>query len=94
MISVSDVEHIANLARLKLNDEEKQLYATQLAEIISYFEELKELDTTGIEPMSHALAVLNVMRDDQVIEPPGHEVILKNAPDSESSFFRVPRIGE
>ena len=94
MITLADVEHVANLARLKLSDKEKQLYATQLAKIISYFDELKELDTTGIEPMSHALAVLNVMRDDEVVEPPGHEVILKNAPEIEGSFFRVPRIGE
>jgi aspartyl-tRNA(Asn)/glutamyl-tRNA(Gln) amidotransferase subunit C len=94
MITIADVEHVAKLARLKLSDEETRLYTQQLAKIIAYFQELKEVDTSGIEPMSHALPVLNVMREDEVIDPPGHKVLLKTAPESEGAFFRVPKIGE
>lgn len=94
MISSADVEHIAKLARLTLSEEEKCLYTEQLGRIIGYFDELKEVDTTGVEPMSHALPVVNVMREDAVVTPLGAEVLLKTAPDSEKSFFRVPKIGD
>ncbi len=94
MISSADVEHIAKLARLTLSDQEKSLYTEQLGRIIGYFDELAAVDTTGVEPMSHALPVVNVMRDDVVQTPPGHEALLKTAPDREKSFFRVPKIGE
>ncbi len=94
MISSANVEHIAKLARLTLSEEEKSLYTEQLARIIGYFDELAAVDTTGVEPMSHALPVVNVMRQDKVETPPGHEILLKTAPDSEKSFFRVPKIGE
>lgn len=94
MITVEDVEHVAKLARLALSEEEKQLYAGQLARIIDYFDQLKSVDTTGVEPLAHALSIVNVMRDDEVIAPPGRDVLLKNAPDQENGFFRVPKIGE
>jgi aspartyl-tRNA(Asn)/glutamyl-tRNA(Gln) amidotransferase subunit C len=94
MITIKDVEHIAKLARLTLSEDEKRLYTEQLGKIIGYFDELKTIDTTGIEPMSHALPVLNVMREDEVKAPPGHEVLLKTAPQVEGDFFKVPKIGE
>ncbi|HEY9786182.1 MAG TPA: Asp-tRNA(Asn)/Glu-tRNA(Gln) amidotransferase subunit GatC [Candidatus Obscuribacterales bacterium] len=94
MITVKDVEHVARLARLELTEEEKQLFTEQLAKIIEAFDELKNIDTDGVEPMSHALAISNVMREDVVAKPPGHEVLLANAPDKEKGFFKVPRITE
>jgi aspartyl-tRNA(Asn)/glutamyl-tRNA(Gln) amidotransferase subunit C len=94
MITVEDVEHVAKLARLAFSEQEKQLYAEQLARIIDYFDQLKSVDTTGVEPLAHALSLVNVMREDEVIAPPGWEVLLKNAPDQEKGLFRVPRIGE
>jgi len=94
VITVEDVEHVAKLARLALSDQEKQLYAEQLARIIDYFDQLKSVDTTGVEPLAHALSIVNVMREDEVLAPPGREVLLKNAPDQENGLFRVPRIGE
>jgi aspartyl-tRNA(Asn)/glutamyl-tRNA(Gln) amidotransferase subunit C len=94
MITTETVEHVAKLARLKLSEEEKALYAAQLGKIIGYFDELAAVDTTGIEPMSHALSVSNVMREDVVVPPPGHEEILKTAPTKEGQFFRVPKIGD
>lgn len=94
MITKDTVEHIAKLARLNLSEEEKTLYTEQLGKILGYFDELAALDTTGIEPMSHALPVLNVMREDVVETPPGHEVLLRSAPVREGAFFRVPKIGD
>jgi aspartyl-tRNA(Asn)/glutamyl-tRNA(Gln) amidotransferase subunit C len=93
-ITTDIVEHVAKLARLRLSDEEKKLYAEQLDKIIGYFDELATVDTTGIEPMSHALPVINVMREDEVEPPPGHEALLNTAPAREGAFFRVPKIGD
>lgn len=92
VITAQVVEHIAKLARLKLSAEEKQLYAEQMQNIIGYFDELASIDTTNIEPMSHALSMLNVMREDVIKDPIGHELLLRTAPDREGSFFRVPKI--
>jgi aspartyl-tRNA(Asn)/glutamyl-tRNA(Gln) amidotransferase subunit C len=94
MITVSDVEHVAKLARLSLSEDEKKLYTEQLGKIIGFFAELNAIDTNGVEPMSHALSVTNVMREDEVEAPPGHEILLKTAPARDDAFFRVPKIGE
>ena len=94
MISVKEVEHIAKLARLALSEDEKKLYTEQLARIIGYFDQLKAVETINIEPMAHALEVVNIMREDLVVSPPGRDLLLKNAPAVENGFFKVPRIGE
>ena len=94
MISIEDVEHVAKLARLALSEEEKEIYAKQLGRIIENFNELKEVDTTGVEPMAHALPINNVMREDKIVSPPGKELLLKTAPAAENGYFRVPKIGE
>lgn len=92
MISIKDVEHVAKLARLALSEEEKEIYAKQLARIIENFNELKEVDTTGVEPLAQPLPLPNVMRQDEIETPPGHEVLLKSAPAAENGYFRVPKI--
>jgi aspartyl-tRNA(Asn)/glutamyl-tRNA(Gln) amidotransferase subunit C len=94
MITRKTVEDVAKLARLHLSEEEKTLYTEQLGKILGYFDELASLDTTGIEPMSHALPVINVMREDEIEAPLGHEVLLKTAPAREGAFIRVPKIGD
>lgn len=98
MITSKDVEHVAKLARLALTEDEKRLYTNQLSRIIEYFGQLAKVDTTGVEPMSHALPVVNVLREDVVVPPPGHARLMETAPDSEEvddkAFFRVPRIGD
>jgi len=94
VITTEIVEHVAKLARLRLTEEEKILYTEQLSKIIGYFDELAAIDTTGVEPMSHALPVINVMREDEIETPPGHEALLKSAPKREGAFFRVPKIGD
>lgn len=93
-ISVKEVQHVAKLARLALSEDETKMYAEQLTKIISFFDEINSVDTTGVEPMAHALPLVNVLREDKVIEPPGSALMLKNAPEAENGFFRVPKIGE
>ena len=92
MIGIKEVEHIASLAKLALTEEEKALYAGQLAQVIEYFDQLQAIDTTGIEPMAHALSMTNVLREDTVL-PPG-KTLLGVAPEVEGDFFKVPKIGE
>ena len=94
MISIKDVEHVAKLARLELTEEEKTTYAKQLGDILENFNQLKELDTSGVEPMFHALPITNVMREDEIVTPPGSKILLENAPAEENGYFRVPKIGE
>jgi len=93
-ISIKDVEHVAKLARLALSEDEKKLFAEQLTRIIDNFNQLSEVDTTGVEPMSHALPIVNVLREDEVKESLGRDKLMANGPETENGFFRVPRIGE
>lgn len=94
MITVETVRHIAKLARLQLSAQEEQMYTQQLGKILEHVDALKEVDTTGVEPMSHALEISNIMREDEVKPAPGQELVLKNAPEAERGMFRVPRIGD
>ena len=94
MIKIETVRHVAKLARLRLTAEEELKYTEQLGQIIAYFDELAAIDTTGVEPMSHALPLSNVMREDEVEISLSHDALLKNAPAVEGDFFKVPKIGE
>jgi aspartyl-tRNA(Asn)/glutamyl-tRNA(Gln) amidotransferase subunit C len=93
-ITVADVEHVARLARLELSPEEKNLFAGQMDAILGYVEKLKELDTDGIVPTSHAVPMENAFREDQVRPSIGVEKALANSPDRVDSFFRVPKVIE
>lgn len=92
MITIKDVEHVAKLARLELTEEEKVKYTTQLADVLKHVEEMNEVDTTGVEPMAHALDFVNVTREDVVIQEHTKDELMKNAPINEDGFFRVPKI--
>ncbi len=92
MIGTKDVEHVAKLARLKLTEEETEKYSKQLGEILKYVEQMNEVDTTGVEPMPHAIPVYNVMREDEVKYEQTKEELMANAPYEENGFFRVPKI--
>jgi aspartyl-tRNA(Asn)/glutamyl-tRNA(Gln) amidotransferase subunit C len=94
VITIDTVRHVAKLARLKLSEQEELLYTEQIGKILEYFDELAAIDTTGVEPMSHALPLINVMREDEVEVTLTHDALLKNAPSTEGEFFRVPKIGE
>jgi len=93
-ITLADVEHVARLARLALGDAEKAQMRSQLEAILGYVEQLRGVDTAGIEPTAHVLPLVNVMRDDEVRPCYPAEAMLRNAPDAEDGQFRVPRILE
>jgi aspartyl-tRNA(Asn)/glutamyl-tRNA(Gln) amidotransferase subunit C len=93
-ITIDEVKYVANLARLAITEEEAEKFTNQLDAIISFAEQLNELDTDHVEPTSHVLDIKNVMRED--IAKPGLPVeeVLKNAPDHENGQIRVPSIIE
>ena len=94
MISRHDVEHLARLARLQLGEAELERTRQELSGILGYIEKLNALDTASVEPTSHAVPLLNIMREDAVEPCFPREAMLANAPDREGEFFRVPRIIE
>lgn len=93
MIDIKDVEHVAKLARLELSEDEKIKYSKQLSDIVKYVEQMNEVDTTNVEPMNHPIHFTNVMREDEVCYEVSKEDLMKNAPQREGDFFRVPKIG-
>ena len=94
MISAAQVEHVAQLARLALSDEEKQRLTEQLNAILTYMEQLNEVPTEGVEPTAHVLDLVNVFRDDTVRQTLSADAALANAPETAHHFFVVPRIVE
>jgi len=94
MITEEEVLHIANLAKLKLSDEETKNFTTQLGEIINYFQQLNELDTSDIAPVFKSIKGANVFREDIVDSSQclSMQEALKNAPDIEENFLKVPKM--
>lgn len=94
-ITKTDVEKIAELARLDLTSEETESFTQQLGAILDHIEKLNELDTSGIEPMSHCSTGEDteyVRRDDIVKPSLGSKVATENAPDAEAGYFKVPKV--
>ena len=89
--TVETVDHVARLAHLSLRDEERQVFARQLDEILAYAESIQTLDTTAVPPMSHALTS-EVLRDDEPAPSLDSETVLAAAPDPAEGLFRVPRV--
>lgn len=88
------VAYVAELSRLKLSDEEAETARKGLGEIIGYMDVLNNIDTEGVEPMSHAFAVKNVMRDDVVRPSHDRAGLLANAPKADDEAIIVPRTVE
>ena len=93
-ISKEQVEHVAKLARLEVREDEKSMFARQLSAILTYMDQLKEVDTEGVEPTATVLPTENVFREDAVKPSLTQERALANAPDQADGFFRVPKILE
>lgn len=93
-LTPEEVEHVALLGRLKLTEEERERFTTQLNSILEYFEQLQQIDTTDVPPMSHAVAIANVFREDESEPSLSPEEALENAPDRDRGCFRVPRVIE
>ncbi len=91
-ISEKEVEHIANLARIELTEEEKRSFTEQFNTILEYFEIINDLDTEDVPPTSHVIDVTNAFREDQVSPSLAMEDVLKNASKKERGFFKAPKI--
>ena len=93
-ISQDEVTYVAHLARLEFGEEEKEKFTFQLNEILRYMDKLGEVDTAGVEPMTHAIAQKNAFREDAVGVSLPPEVSLANAPESRGGCFQVPKVIE
>ncbi len=93
-ITIKQVEHVANLARLTFNEQEKEKLAENLGEILDYIEQLNKLNTDDVPPTSHAIPVKNVVREDVVRKSFTQEEALANAPSPVDGLFEVPKIIE
>jgi aspartyl-tRNA(Asn)/glutamyl-tRNA(Gln) amidotransferase subunit C len=91
-VTLEDVEHVAALARLSFTEEEKARLTGELNEILRYMEQLNNLDTSTVEPLSHVIELQNVFRADLQRPSTPREEILKNAPAHTEKFFKVPKV--
>jgi aspartyl-tRNA(Asn)/glutamyl-tRNA(Gln) amidotransferase subunit C len=95
-INESDIEKIAQLAHLEITDEERRVFAPQIAEIVAYVEQLNEIDTAAIEPALGGLTPegeqTKTSRHDEVQPCLGQKLALEQAPDPASGHFRVPKV--
>ena len=91
IISDETIEYVGILAKLELSDEEKEDAKKDMGRMRDYIDKLGELDTTGVEPMSHVFPVHNVFREDVVTNGDTRDEILKNAPEEKDGMFVVPR---
>ena len=102
-ITDEDVTYVADLANLDLTDQERQRMVRDLNSILGYIDLLNELDTTNVPPMAQTLpgntgskeaGAARALREDELLPCLAHEDALKNAPDTDGSFFRVPKVIE
>ncbi|MGE5256101.1 MAG: Asp-tRNA(Asn)/Glu-tRNA(Gln) amidotransferase subunit GatC [Hyphomicrobiales bacterium] len=91
-ITKQEVLHVADLARLDIDEASVEKFAGQIGDILDYVDQLKQVDTTGIRPTSHALALTNALRDDTETRHLGRDVSLANAPEQEDGNFVVPKV--
>lgn len=85
------VEYVAELSRIKLDEDETEKMIKELGEVIEYMDILQGLDTEGVEPMSHVFPITNVMREDEVTPSFEREDILRNAPERTDETLVVPK---
>jgi aspartyl-tRNA(Asn)/glutamyl-tRNA(Gln) amidotransferase subunit C len=93
-IARADVERVASLARLSVSDEEADRLAVELDSLLEYVEALSQVDTEGIEPMSHVIPMATPMRQDRPVPGIDPELALANAPERHGSAFVVPKVIE
>lgn len=93
-VTEKDVRYVANLARLQLPEEEVKSLAGDMNKILDYMELLNEVDTSEVEPLEHVINLDSRLRPDKAEKPLEHGEALKNAPDADSDYFRVPKVIE
>ena len=94
VIDDATIDYVGILAKLELSDEEKEQAKKDMASMLDYIDQLNELDTTGVEPMSHVFPIENVMREDVVTNGDESEKTLFNAPERKEKTFVVPKTVE
>ena len=87
-----DVEKVAQLARLRLSEQELETLTSQLGQVLGYVEQLNELDNEGVEPLAHPLDLFNVLADDELGESLPRDKVLASAPKSDDECFLVPAV--
>ena len=93
-IDKSDIEHLCNLSKLNLDDEEQSVFLSQMQSILEMIVELQEVNTGDIEPMAHPLQMTQRLRDDEVTEFNDREKYQKNTEFAEDGFYKVPKVIE
>lgn len=94
IISDETIEYVGVLAKLELSDEEREAAKKDMGRMLDYIDKLNELDTSGVEPLSHVFPVRNVFREDVVTNGDESERILENAPEQQDNMFVVPKTFE
>ena len=93
-ITDETIEYVGILAKLKLSGEEKEQAKEDMQKMLNYIDKLDELDTTGVEPMSHVFPIHNVFREDVVTNGDDREQLLANAPEEKDGQYQVPKTVE
>ena len=91
-ITIDEVKHIAKLSKLDIPDNEIEFYREEMDKILVHFNKLSDVDTEGVEPITHVLDMVNVMREDKVKPSLDQKEILENAPDTHGNYIKVPNI--
>lgn len=91
VIDDETIEYVGILAKLELSDVEKEQAKKDMGRMLDYIDKMAELDTEGVEPMSHVFPVQNVFREDEVTNSDTREQLLSNAPEQKDGMFVVPR---
>ena len=91
-LTQKDVEYVAGLARIQVSEAEKEQLSHQLSSILTYMEELNQVDTQGISPMASVVSQANVLREDEVRESFPQDKALENASATKNAMFEVPKI--
>lgn len=86
------IENLARLSRLQFDEKEKEMIRKDLQQMIGFVDKLQELDTRGVEPLLHMSDRVNVLREDKVKGSVNREEALRNAPDTDGVFFKVPKV--
>lgn len=91
-INLETIDKIAHLARLEVQEEEKQGLLDDMNKILTFMDKLNEVDTSGVEPLVYMTDEVNVLRNDEIIQEISREEALKNAPKQDGKFFRVAKV--
>lgn len=90
--SKEDVKYFADFIRIGVSEEDKENYAAKIADLIDRVEDLKQVDVTGVEPMTHPIPMINVLREDEPKDVLDRELMLETADDHEDGLIKVPDI--